>query len=69
VSFVVPRISRHQIGGITEPGRYRIMFGWVTVTVEDILIWARYPDATFALYETASESGTEYRLGSVNLNK
>lgn len=44
------------------------MFGWVTVTAEDVDIWARYPEATFALYETASEGGTEYRLGSVNLN-
>jgi hypothetical protein len=44
------------------------MFGWVTVTAEDLAIWSKYPQATFALYETASESGTEYRLGSVNLN-
>jgi hypothetical protein len=66
--MMVPRISRHQLGKITEPGRYRVMLGWVTVTAEDMAIWATYPDATFALYETASETGTEYKLRSVNLN-
>jgi hypothetical protein len=44
------------------------MFGFVTVTGQDVAIWSRFPHATFALYETASESGTEYRLGCVNLN-
>ena len=64
----VPRVSWHQLGKIAVPGRRQLMFGWVTVTAEDLGIWSRYPDATFALYETASEGSTEYRLGSVNLN-
>lgn len=64
----VPRVSWGQIGRVEEPGRYRFMFGWVTITADDLAIWYRYPDASFALYESASESGNEYRLGSVNLN-
>jgi hypothetical protein len=68
MSSIVPRISWHQLGRIAAPGRYKLMFGWVTVTLEDMAIWAGHPEATFALYETASEDGTEYRLGSVNLN-
>lgn len=44
-------------------------FGWVTITTEDLAIWSQYPEASFALYEVpGSESGDEYRLGTVDFN-
>jgi hypothetical protein len=39
----VPKISWHQLGKLTEPGRYQLLFGWVTVTSEDMAIWALLP--------------------------
>jgi hypothetical protein len=64
----VPRINWDQIGRTGKPGRYELMFGWVTVTDDDLGIWSKFPRATFALYETGGAGSIEYRLGSVNLN-
>jgi hypothetical protein len=67
--MMVSRVSWKQVGKVAEPGRYMFKFGWVTVTAEDLQIWQRFPDATFALYEVSgAETGYDYRLGSVNLN-
>ena len=41
----------------------------MTITADDLAIWSQFPEATFALYEGASENGDEYRLGSVDLNR
>src|ERR1043165_740771 len=49
--MTVARITWQNVGKVTEPGRYMFKFGWVTVTPEDLAIWAQYPDATFALSE------------------
>ena len=64
----VPRINWDRIGRTGKPGRYQMMFGWVTVTDDDLGIWSKFPCATFALFETGSAGGIKYRLGSVNLN-
>ena len=66
--LTVPRISWDQVGNAGECGRYKIMSGWLTITVDDLRIWSQFPGATFALYEAAGGDGSEYRLGSVNLN-
>jgi hypothetical protein len=66
---MVNRVSWKQVGLVQEPGRYMLRFGWVTVTAEDLQVWSRFPEATFALYEVGgAESTDEYRLGSVDLN-
>jgi len=69
VSIMVARVGWRSVGNVQEPGRYMLRFGWVTITVDDLAIWSEFPEATFALYEGASEYGNEYRLGSVDLNR
>jgi hypothetical protein len=66
--MTVNRVSWKQVGLVQEPGRYMLRFGWVTVTADDLQVWALFPDATFALYEVSGEGKDEYRLGSVELN-
>jgi len=45
-------------------------FGWVIAAAEDLQIWLRFPEATFALYEVpGAEGASEYRSGSVDPNK
>ena len=63
--MMVARVGWGNVGKVQEPGRYMFRFGWVTVTAEDLKIWERFPEATFALYEVPGAN--EYRLGSVDL--
>lgn len=65
----VARVSWKNIGRVTQPGRHMFKFGWVTITAEDLAIWAQYPEATFALYEAPGleRLNDDYRLGSVQL--
>jgi hypothetical protein len=68
VAMTVARVSWGNVGKVQEPGRYMFRFGWLTVTAEDLKIWERFPEATFALYEVpGAEGANEYRLGSVDL--
>jgi hypothetical protein len=63
-------------GRVTEPGRYMLKFGWLTVTADDLAIWQDYPSAAFTLFRTlkspraeAEEEpiGEEFRLGTFEL--
>lgn len=71
----VNKITWAQVGRVTEPGRYMLRFGWVTITAEDIAIWEQYPNAAFTLYistsstETEEKIGEEYCLGIVELRE
>jgi hypothetical protein len=47
-----------------------LLLGYLTVTPDDLDVWARYPDATFTLViKTADEHsvGEEYCLGAFNI--
>lgn len=67
--MMVFRIGWKHVGLAQEPGRYRLSFGWVTISADDLQVWSLFSDATFALYEVSgAESNDEYRLGSVDLN-
>lgn len=62
----VNKITWDRIGRVTEPGRYSCFFGYLTVTSEDIEVWARYPEATFTLIArstTERPTGEDYCLG------
>jgi hypothetical protein len=59
----VPRVSWAAVGHVQTPGRYIFKFGWVTVSEDDLTVWRKYPEATFALYESLTLGG-EFRLGS-----
>jgi len=66
----VNKINWDKIGRVTEPGRYKCFFGYLTVTPEDLDVWAHYPGATFTLIrQTADEQpvGEEYRLGAFDI--
>lgn len=59
----VNKINWDKIGRMTEPGRYKCFFGYLTVTSDDIEVWTRYPDATFTLIEgptTEQSVGEDY---------
>lgn len=65
----VNKITRRQLGRLTEPGRYALNFGWLTITAEDLVVWEKFPNAAFALVKTASaaDDGEEFRLGSFEM--
>lgn len=66
----INKVNWHQVGNITEPGRYLYTFGWLTVSTEDISVWEKYPNAVFTLVNARTEAGAsaeEYRLGTFEL--
>jgi hypothetical protein len=65
----VNKITWQKAGQVSEPGRYMLTFGWLTVTADDLAVWERYPDASFTLVEIATEPDVpdEYRLGTFEL--
>jgi hypothetical protein len=66
----VNKITWEKAGRVTEPGRYRCFFGYLTVTGDDIAVWTRFPDATFTLIAatpTEESVGADYRLGAFEL--
>jgi hypothetical protein len=72
----VKKITWAMAGRVTEPGRYMLKFGWLTVTADDLAIWQDDPSAAFTLVRTlksppaeADEEpiGEEFRLGTFEL--
>ena len=65
----VNKITRRQLGRLTEPGRYALSFGWLTITVEDLAVWEKFPNAAFTLVKTvpAADNEEEFRLGSFEM--
>ncbi|MCK1317257.1 MULTISPECIES: hypothetical protein [unclassified Bradyrhizobium] len=66
----VNKINWEKIGRMTEPGRYKCFFGYLTVTSDDIEVWTRYPNATFTLIvgpTTEQSLGEDYRLGAFDI--
>jgi hypothetical protein len=52
--LAVNKVTWQRAGHVNEPGRYMFRFGWLTVTADDLAIWTRFPDASFALVKTAA---------------
>ncbi len=73
--LTVNKITWPQVGRVTEPGQYMFTFGWLTIIVDDLAIWEKFPNAAFTLYSTATatESGDEtreeFRLGTFELRE
>jgi hypothetical protein len=55
----VNKITLAQVGLVTQPGRYMIKFGWLTITAADVVIWEKYPTAAFTLYSTSGATPTK----------
>lgn len=67
---MISKVTWTQAGQLTEPGRFMLRFGWLTVTAEDLAIWKQFPNATFTLVSVEpSEDGDEYRLGSFDIGE
>lgn len=65
IDYTVHKVTKAQVGGVTEPGRYLFTFGWLTITAADLAVWKRFPDAAFTLVvQPGSEAVEEYRLGA-----
>ena len=67
--MAVNKITWSQAGRVTEPGRYMLRFGWLTITPEDLAVWEQFPNAAFTLITTAATDvvGEEFRLGTFEL--
>jgi len=61
----VHKVTRAQVGGVAEPGRYLFTFGWLTITQADLAVWKQFPNAAFTLVAQSPADGVdEYRLGA-----
>ena len=68
--MAVNKITWQQAGHVAEPGRYMFRFGWLTVTAEDLAVWNRFPDASFALVRRpSSDEAEEYYLGVFDIRQ
>lgn len=65
----INKITWQKAGRVTEPGRYMLKFGWLTVTADDLAIWRQFPNTAFTLVRTANEAEDEYRLGTFELQE
>ena len=65
----VNKITRRQLGQLTEPGRYPLSFGWLTVTAYDLAVWETLPNAAFTLVKTfsAADGVEEFQLGAFEM--
>ena len=63
--MAVDKVTWQKVGRVTEPGRYMFTFGWVAIAAEDLAIWSRFPNASFALVRMPAADGEEeFRLGA-----
>jgi hypothetical protein len=65
----INKLTWAQVGRVTEPCRYMLRFGWLTITAEDLWVWENYPTAAFTLIRTANTQteADEFRLGTFEL--
>ena len=63
------KVTWQRAGRVTEPGRYMLRFGWLTVTAADLAIWQQYPEAAFTLVNLPTEPNApeEFHLGAFEL--
>jgi len=64
----VHKVSWQQVGRVTEPGRYLFTFGWLTISAEELAVWAQHPNAAFTLVvQSPADEIEEYHLGAFEL--
>jgi hypothetical protein len=62
---VVDKVGWRQVGRVSEPGRYMFRFGWLTVTADDLAVWAQHPNTVFTLVRVPNaETEDEFHLGA-----
>jgi len=65
--MVVRKITWQKAGSIREPGRYLFTFGWLTVTLDDLVIWKQFPDAAFTLVALPPPDDDEFHPNEFHL--
>ena len=71
--MAINKVTWHQVGHVTEPGRYMFRFGWLTIAADDLAVWEQFPNALFALVKTAAatpidaDATEEFHLGAFEL--
>jgi hypothetical protein len=64
----INKVTWQRAGRVTEPGRYMLRFGWLTVTAEDLAIWRQFPEAAFTLVRMPAQADEdEFHLGAFEL--
>jgi hypothetical protein len=63
----INKVTWQRAGRVTEPGRYMLRFGWLTVTAEDLAIWRQFPEAAFTLVKIPGQEEDEFHLGAFEL--
>jgi hypothetical protein len=64
----INKITWQRAGRVTEPGRYMLRFGWLTVTADDLAVWKQFPQAAFTLVKIPGQAeDDEFRLGAFEL--
>ena len=64
----INKVTWQRAGRVTEPGRYMLRFGWLTVTAEDLAIWQQFPQAAFTLVKIPGQADEdEFHLGAFEL--
>jgi hypothetical protein len=64
----INKVTWQRAGRVTEPGRYMLRFGWLTVTADDLAVWKQFPQAAFTLVKIAGQAeDDEFRLGAFEL--
>ncbi len=66
---MVTKVTWQRAGRVTEPGRYMLRYGWLTITADDLAVWRQFPDAAFTLVKLPSEPDApeEFHLGAFDL--
>jgi len=66
---VINKITWQKAGRVSQPGRYMFTFGWLTVTAEDLRVWAQFPQAAFTLVKLPDGDGVtdEFHLGTFEI--
>jgi hypothetical protein len=67
----VNKISWQKVGGVSEPGRYKFAFGWLTITSDDLVVGKRFPNAVFTLVNKtrAAADAEEFHLGTFDMGQ
>jgi len=64
----INKVTWQRAGRVTEPGRYMLRFGWLTVTADDLAVWKQFPQAAFTLVKIPGQvEEDEFHLGAFEL--
>jgi hypothetical protein len=64
------KLTWAEVGMPTEPGQYDSRYGLIEVTVDDLWVWTKYPNAAFVVMQPSPfAEETVSRLGTFELRE